>query len=193
MGRPAEFDRDDALEAAIRVFARQGFAAASTSDLLGGMGIGRQSLYGAFGDKRSLFLDALKRYSDASLLRMRKALEQEPSAMKALEAALLIDLGCGGDLEDGCLGVGSIVEFGRSDPDINALSDAAALALSTALTARLRDGIASGELKSDLDADIAGRMLLTVKSGLKIAARGGASDREVTESVRLILTGLSAD
>ena len=86
-----------------------------------------------------------------------------------------------------------LAEFGRSDPDINALSDAAALALSTALTARLRDGIASGELKSDLDADIAGRMLLTVKSGLKIAARGGASDREVAESVRLILTGLSAD
>jgi len=193
MGRPAEFDRDDAVQAAIRVFARHGFAAASTTDLLDGMGIGRQSLYGAFGDKRGLFLEALERYSERSLARMRAAMEAQGSAPAALEAALLIDLGCGADVESGCLGVGSIAEFGRSDADINALGDRAGTAVVALFADRVRAGVAAGELRADLDPDAVGRMLLSLKSGLKVAARGGASEPEVRESARLVLRGLSRE
>ncbi len=196
MGRPAEFDRDEAVQAAIRVFARHGFAAASTTDLLDGMGIGRQSLYGAFGDKRGLFLEALERYSERSLARMIAAMDAETSAAKALEAALMIDLGCGDDgvvdVEEGCLGVGSIAEFGRSDSEINALGDRAALAVLAALADRVRTGQASGDLKLSLDPDAVARLLLTLKSGLKIAARGGAPETEVRAGARLVLEGFRA-
>lgn len=191
MGRPAEFDRDEALGAAIRVFARHGFSAASLSDLLEGMGIARQSLYGTFGDKRRLFLEALERYSDASRLRMRAAMDKEGTALAALEAALMIDLGTGSDLETGCLGVGSIAEFGRSDPDINALGDRAGAEIAKMLAERVREGMASGELKPTLDPEDVARMLLTLKSGLKISARGG--DDRVGRSARLVLSGLAAD
>ena len=191
MGRPAEFDRDKALGAAIRVFARHGFSAASLSDLIEGMGIGRQSLYGAFGDKRRLFLEALERYSDVSRLRMRAAMDKEDNALAALEAALMIDLGTGADLETGCLGVGSIAEFGRSDPEVNAMGDRAGAEITTMLAGRVRDGMASGELKATLDADEVARMLLTLKSGLKISARGG--DDQVRRSARLVLAGLEAE
>jgi TetR/AcrR family transcriptional repressor of nem operon len=196
MGRPAEFDRDDAVQAAIRVFARHGFAAASTTDLLDGMGIGRQSLYGAFGDKRGLFLEALERYSERALTRIIAAMDAQASATAALEAAMMIDLGCGAkgevDVEEGCLGVGSIAEFGRTDPEINALGDRAALAVIAAFADRVRAGQASGALKRDLDPDAVARLLLTLKSGLKIAARGGATEAEVRGSARLVLTGLEA-
>jgi len=191
MGRPAEFDRDQALEAAIRVFARHGFSAASLSDLLEGMGIARQSLYGAFGDKRRLFLEALERYSDASRLRMQAAMDNEDKALAALEAALMIDLGTGADLETGCLGVGSIAEFGRSDPEVNAMGDRAGAQIAVMLANRVRNGMASGELKATLDADDVARMLLTLKSGLKISARGG--DDQVRRSARLVLSGLAAE
>lgn len=190
MGRPAEFDRDDAVQAAIRVFARHGFAAASTTDLLHGMGIGRQSLYGAFGDKRGLFLEALERYSEGSLARMRAAMEAEVSAPAALEAALMVDLGCGADVESGCLGVGSIAEFGRSDADINALGDRAGTAVVALFADRVHAGMAAGQLRSDLDPDAVGRMLLSLKSGLKVAARGGAAEADVRQSARLVLEGL---
>ena len=191
MGRPAEFDRDNALQSAIRVFARHGFAAASTSDLLEGMGIGRQSLYGAFGDKRGLFLEALQRYSDLSLQRMQEAMAAESSALTALEAALMIDLGCGTDVESGCLGVGSIAEFGRSDDDINTLGDRAGAAVVAMFAEQVRMGIAAGELKSSLDPGTVARMLLSLKSGLKITARGGG-EAGVRDSARLALQGLSA-
>lgn len=190
MGRPAEFDRDDAVQAAIRVFSRHGFAAASTADLLDNMGIGRQSLYGAFGDKRGLFLEALERYSERSLARMRASMEAEGSACAALTAALMIDLGCGADVESGCLGVGSIAEFGRSDADINALGDRAGTAVVALFADRVRAGMEVGELRPDLDPDAVGRMLLSLKSGLKVAARGGAEEADVRESAKLVLEGL---
>jgi AcrR family transcriptional regulator len=192
MARPAEFDRDDAIQAAIGVFARHGFAAASTTELLEAMGIARQSLYGAFGDKHSLFLEALERYSQGSLSRMLSAMAGAGSASAALEAALLLDLACGGDIESGCLGVGSIAEFGRSDADVNAVGDRAGVEVVAAFADQVGRGVASGELKPGLDPNAVGRMLLTLKSGLKVAARGGASDAEVRQSVRLVLDGISA-
>jgi TetR/AcrR family transcriptional repressor of nem operon len=191
MGRTAEFDRDQVLDAAIRIFARHGFAAASTADLLDGMGIGRQSLYGAFADKRGLFLEALKRYLEESLKRMREALAGK-SALRALESAVLIDLGSPDDVESGCLGVGSIAEFGRSDAEINALNDQASAAVLRDFAERVRAGIKAGELDASLDPMLASRMLLTLRSGLKIAVRGGATDREVRETARLALRGLSS-
>lgn len=124
MARPPEFDRNFALAGAIRVFARHGYEAASTSELLDGMGIGRQSLYGAFGDKRGLFLEALARYSQDSYRKMQEAIDGK-AALEALMDAVLIGLGSSDDLETGCLGVGSIVEFSRSDPDVAAQNDEA--------------------------------------------------------------------
>ncbi|MDR6829007.1 AcrR family transcriptional regulator [Bosea sp. BE271] len=189
MARPSEFDRDEAIASAIKVFARHGFEAASTTDLLEGMGIGRQSLYGAFGDKRGLFLEALCRYAASSLAQMREVLAAGTPA-EGIEAALLVGLGSSNDLESGCLGVGSVVEFSRSDPEINALNDTASMAVVAAFAARVRDGIEAGELDAGLDPDAAGRMLLVLRSGLKVAARGGASDSELCDAARLALRGL---
>ena len=62
MARPREFDREEALERATGVFWAKGYASTSTDDLLTAMGIGRQSLYNAFQDKRALYLEALERY-----------------------------------------------------------------------------------------------------------------------------------
>lgn len=191
MARPAEFDRDEAVARAIRVFARHGYEAASTSDLLESMRIGRQSLYGAFGDKRRLFLEALRRYSEGSLAQMQAALESPGPALQAIEAALLIGLGSCDDLETGCLGVGSIVEFSRSDPEVNTLNDAAGRAVLAAFADRLGAGVKAGELPGSLDVEAASRMLLTLRSGLKVAARGGVDTEELRLTTRLALRGLA--
>ena len=66
MARPREFDREMALQRATDVFWAKGYASTSTEDLVAAMGIGRQSLYNAFGDKRSLYVDALDGYQLAS-------------------------------------------------------------------------------------------------------------------------------
>src|SRR5262245_1758034 len=120
MARPVEFDLDEALKVAIRLFASHGFAGSSTAELLSGMGIARQSLYGAFGDKRQLFLKALERYNNDSVAEFLDALGSRRNKLKGIEAALLVFAAPEREPEVGCLGLGSINEFGRADADINA-------------------------------------------------------------------------
>ena len=72
MARTKEFDRDLALQRAIQLFSKQGYAATSTDDLMQVMGIGRQSMYDTFGDKRTLFLAALRKYVHSSCVHSSK-------------------------------------------------------------------------------------------------------------------------
>jgi TetR/AcrR family transcriptional repressor of nem operon len=62
MARPREFDFNEALQAAMLLFWERGYEATSVDDLLRRMKINRASLYGAFGEKRALFVQALKYY-----------------------------------------------------------------------------------------------------------------------------------
>ncbi|ECE6962102.1 TetR/AcrR family transcriptional regulator, partial [Salmonella enterica subsp. enterica] len=55
MGRPREFDADEALQTALELFWRKGYEGTSITDLTDGMGITKPSLYGAFGNKEELF------------------------------------------------------------------------------------------------------------------------------------------
>jgi TetR/AcrR family transcriptional repressor of nem operon len=174
MARPVEFDPEAALGSAIRVFANHGYEGSSTAELLARMGIGRQSLYGAFGDKRTLFLRALERYNAASVAEFVAALSSKQGRLEALEAALLAFATPGAEPEAGCLGLGSITEFGRSDVEINSINDASARTLLAALATHIRDGVTAGEL-ADVDPDEAAHFVLAVRSGLKVAARSGAS------------------
>ena len=65
-GRPRQFDEEQALERALELFSKQGYAATSMADLVEHTGVSKQSLYNTFGDKRSLFLAALDRYCERS-------------------------------------------------------------------------------------------------------------------------------
>ena len=57
-GRPREFDIDDALDKAVRVFSERGYHATSIGDLAGAMELASGSIYKAFRDKRAVFLAA---------------------------------------------------------------------------------------------------------------------------------------
>ena len=87
-GRPRSFDRDAALQAAIKVFWDQGFEGASMAALTEAMGINAPSLYACFGSKEALFQEAVTRYQDEENVRVRALLEQAPTARAAIEAML---------------------------------------------------------------------------------------------------------
>ena len=61
-GPTKKFDRDEVLERAMQLFWEQGYEATGMTELIGHMGIGRQSLYDTFGDKRSLYIETLAHY-----------------------------------------------------------------------------------------------------------------------------------
>jgi AcrR family transcriptional regulator len=89
MARTKEFDRDEALQAAIGVFCEKGYAAASTDELMRAMKISRQSMYDTFGDKRQLYLEAFQRYVADSINEEIGYLAKSSSPLAGIEKMLL--------------------------------------------------------------------------------------------------------
>ncbi|WP_437896375.1 TetR/AcrR family transcriptional regulator [Sorangium sp. So ce124] len=181
MARPKEFDRDEVLRRAIPVFWEKGFAGTSTEDLVRAMGIGRQSLYDTFGDKRRLFLEALRAYNADSIASVIKALRAGPTALAALER-VLVDLAeeHGAARSLGCMGVNAVCELARDDDEVRALTATSAALLETVLKDVIDDGKAEGDIGSAIDSREAARFLAATLSGMKVQAKAGAS----TEALR---------
>ncbi|WP_368517243.1 TetR/AcrR family transcriptional regulator [Rhizobium sp.] len=185
MARPREFDREAALEKALRVFWAKGFAATSTDDLREAMGIGRQSLYGAFGDKRTLYLEALDTYQQRTNSGHVGRLSGPTSPLRGIED-LLSGLVSEDDCERalGCMGVGSVGEFGVTDPDLNARRSAASAALGRRILERVSEGQRSGEINPNLDAEETAAFIQMTMTGLQVAARGGARAADLKAMAR---------
>ena len=85
-GRPRAYDPGAALDSAAQLFWEHGFADATLDDLSEAMGMGRPSIYNAFGDKESLFLRALERFRDTTAATPLRAFAEADSIREALDA-----------------------------------------------------------------------------------------------------------
>lgn len=187
MARPRQFDPQQALDAAIGVFRAHGYAATSAEMLTEAMQIGKQSLYNTFGGKWPLYCAALERYAAGETQSHIAALQQGASAWAGIERMLKRVVA---QAHMPCLGVGSVAEFGDSNPELVAIRAAAGKALQTALVARIREAQASGDVAADVDPGQAASFLLANVAALRIAARGGAPEAELRALARLALRAL---
>ena len=193
MVRPREFDREEALEQAMRVFWAKGYAATSTDDLLTAMNIGRQSLYNAFGDKRTLYLEALERYQQQSTAGHLERLNQNESVLAGLEA-LLLGLINEDDAERtlGCMGVASVCEFGVTDPELVQLRSKVSPWFVKRLAERIAQGQADGEIDPKLDTDQTAAFVLMTMEGLQLGARAGTAVDSLQAQARFAIARISA-
>lgn len=192
MARPREFDRDTALQRAIETFAQHGFEGTSTPMLLDAMKIGRQSLYDTFGDKRALYLEALRTYSEESVGATLAAMFAHGDVREGIEHALrTFAESASTPAGMACLGIHAVAEFGTSAGDVNAVTRAVGERTILAFESRLRDGIARGEIASGLDPQAGAHFLLATLSGLKIAARGGAPRDVLRQIIAVAMRALT--
>jgi TetR/AcrR family transcriptional repressor of nem operon len=193
MARPREFDRDEALERATCVFWAKGYASTSTDELIAAMGIGRQSLYNTFQDKRALYLEALESYSRTTNAGHLQRLNGAASPIAGVKALLL---GLISDDDDtrarGCMGVGAICEFGSTDPDIAALRSKASPALYRRLMERLKEGQAAGEIDRSLNCATAATFIQMTMQSIQLAARGGLDAMSLRAQARFVVERLKS-
>jgi TetR/AcrR family transcriptional repressor of nem operon len=176
MARPKEFDQEKALRKAIRLFSKQGFAATSTDALMRVMGVGRQSMYDTFGDKRALFLKALEMYVRERVHSIRMELEKPGSALSAVQNALVTfaerkDLSSA----EGCMGLNAISEFGQRDGDVTSITRQAARLQRQTLMHVLTRAKKHKELSSDADLEGMADFFESTLAGIRMAAKAGKS------------------
>jgi AcrR family transcriptional regulator len=188
VGKP-QFDDVAVVNAAVEVFWRHGYAAASISDLTDATRLSRSSLYQRFRDKDGLFLEALEAYTEYVVQCMRSAAGASPRAR--LEALLrsFLPNAVSPARPAGCLIARSCAEM----LDLPAAGRKAALASAERLreifASLLREGVARGELPKNADVDAMAWHYYGVLQAVRNLPLAGA-DRGALE--RMITAALSA-
>jgi AcrR family transcriptional regulator len=185
------FDREAALKAAISLFAHRGFDGTTTEALVGAMQIPPQTLSQSFGNKRALYLEALRRHNVEIVTNFVRALNATFSAFKGIEGALMDFAGRlekEGDTHS--LGLAAISDFGHSDEDVSAAFQESSQMLTAALERVIAEGKATGEIHADVDTRSAASLIGTNLVGMRVMARAGAPPETIRDVARLIARSL---
>lgn len=187
MGRPRSFDADVVLDKAVETFRAKGYERASIEDLERATGLRRASLYGAFKDKHSLYLAALRRYDATRAVRMIADLDSQPTGRRAVERLFeLVVAQCAAD-PSGCLIANAAMERGNSDAGAARCIADNRRRVEGALHAALLRGRADGSLKGRTDASTGARLLFAVVLGLRALAKSGCGRAQLRAAADLAL------
>jgi TetR/AcrR family transcriptional regulator, transcriptional repressor for nem operon len=170
MARVREFDTEAALEAAMFVFRHKGYEGTSVQDLVDVTGVGRGSLYAAFGSKEGLYQAVLDRYRERYALPLVDLLRSGAPARELIRD-ILVDL-VETILRDGheqtCLIVGATTERLCHDPEVAARVRATTSLLEDELTEAITAAQTRGEPIGIRDPRDSARFLMTVIHGLRV-------------------------
>ncbi|WP_333775553.1 TetR/AcrR family transcriptional regulator [Streptomyces sp. IBSBF 3136] len=171
MARTREFDIDQAVDRAMDLFWRRGYAETSLQDLLKELSIGSGSFYAAFGSKEQLYIRSLERYASLQGGDLEKILEEETEIRTAVRKVVSILVEA--DLTDptrGCL----VVNAATQCADQPAAADRVSTAIrqvESLLAGALERAQARGELSPGKDPRELARFLTTFIQGIRVAGR----------------------
>jgi AcrR family transcriptional regulator len=181
MPRPRSFDEDQVMCAARDLFWKGGYAETSLDELADATGLGRGSLYGAFGDKHTLFLRTLDSYCGSVLDSWRNTLSGADALgclrahVRGFAAQVAAD-----NARRGCMLAKSTAERGAVDADVVKEAQATFDAMHSILTRSIERAQAEGSIQRDADPAALGALLLALIRGIEALGRGGVDPHVVT-------------
>ncbi len=168
------------------VFWENGFRSTTYEQLTSAMDLKKQSVYGAFGDKRLLFLKALRLYRGQILSSLEETISQPGSTIAILEeiyrsASRSSDRH---DCPEGCLIVNTALEFGRTDKEIAREVSKLFEGFELNFCRLVKRGQKAGEITDRFDCSVIALGLVNSLSGLRVLEKTGVSDQQIEEVLR---------
>jgi len=191
MGRNLEFSREESLNKAMQVFWQKGYKATSMRDLVKEMGIQPGSIYNTFGDKHSLFLEALQHYGEVVTSNAIKILERDASPMENLQIffndiiSRPVDKKC-----KGCLLVNSVVELSPHDSETAGVVKTIMLKIERAFYNCLKKSQEYGEIPKEKNIGALSKYFASSTHGLLVTGKSNATQEEMQDVVNVIFESL---
>jgi TetR/AcrR family transcriptional regulator, transcriptional repressor for nem operon len=188
-GRPREFDMDEALDQAIRVFCEQGYNATSIGDLIDAMGLASGSIYKAFRDKRAVFLAALDRHIVLRKEQIAAAARTPKPARERLRdvLAFFVESSKGAEGRRGCMVVGSAVELAIVDREVAARVNASIGKNEAFLADLIREGQADKSIPAGIDPEQTARVMVCLTQGLRVVGKSGRAPQDTVAAVDIAM------
>jgi AcrR family transcriptional regulator len=181
-GRPRAYQPEIALGKALDLFRKDGFAATSLDDLSAATGMNRPSLYGAFGDKRELYLKSYARYRADARAAMIDIFRHELPIRERLGRiyAVALDIYLSGDAGPrGCFTVMTAASEAISDPEIRAMVLEGLSELDKAFAACFRLARENGELPASADPHMLALLASATIHTIAVRARARVPRKEL--------------
>ena len=185
-GRPRAYEPEVALGKALALFRKDGFAATSLDDLSAATGMNRPSLYGAFGDKRELYIKAYQRYRADAAAAMIDIFREEQPIRRRLQRifAVALDIYLSGEAGPrGCFTVMTAASEAVSDPDIRSMVLQGFSELDKAFAACFRLAKEKGELAPSADPAVLAQLASATIHSIAIRARARVPRKELESIV----------
>ena len=190
MARPREFDPQAALQTAIEVFWEKGYFDASVDEVVKRSGVAKYGIYGTFGTKRELFLQALQQYSKdrhhdiqrvirepgASLPQIIKFFKEAPGRVMHRSSK-----------RRGCLLCNTGTELGARDPEAASIVNRSFDDVAGVFEGCLRRAVENGEIGPDSDVERLAKFLANEFRALLMLAASGRSRRSIENHLGVAL------
>ena len=177
MGRKKEFDEDAVLHKAMRLFWEQGYEKTSMQELVSHMGIHKKSMYDTFGDKQSLYVKTLKRYSEMSEQSVKRGMADTRSAKEAIRLLFEMAIQQQEELPGGCFVVNTAVELAKHDSEAIDWVHLKWTDTEQLIQDLIVEGQKSGEFSKTLNVEELSYYFVNALIGLRVMAKT-ISDRE---------------
>lgn len=192
IGRPREFDTDQALEASMRQFWSKGYEATSLQNLLEVMEVSKSSFYETFGSKHELFEQCLTFYANTLIASLRDELRQAKTGLSFIETVfkgLIEEATAKGD-KCGCLIVNTINELAQRDKIIAKLVANGTKSLQGVFEEAVRRGQKEGNIPLNNPPETLSNYLVSSMVGLKTMVKGGADAKTIKDICEVTMTAL---
>lgn len=193
MPRKKEFDVEEALRAVMEVFWRSGFDGTSIEDLTEATGVKRQSLYNALGEKRDMFIKALRKYEAEEGDNALAHVESQETGRGAIEYLFtaLVENCSKDESRRGCFVVNTALEACH-DEETQSVVGNAITAFESFFKRNLRRGQKEGDIPSTVDANTAASGLLATYIGIRVVARTDEGEKLIKKMAKHALRSLDA-
>ena len=186
-GRPRAYEPEIALGKALDLFRKDGFAATSLDDLSAATGMNRPSLYGAFGDKRELYIKSYARYRADARAAMIDIFRGEVPVRERLTRiyAAALDIYLSGESGPrGCFTVMTAASEAAADPEIRAMVLEGFSELDKAFASCFRRAKEKGELPPSADPVVLAQLASATIHTIAIRSRAGVPRKELETIVK---------
>ncbi|MEK4526648.1 MULTISPECIES: TetR/AcrR family transcriptional regulator [Paenibacillus] len=187
MARSKEFEVNEVLDKAMKIFWEQGYEKTSMSDLVEHMGIHRRSIYDTFDDKHTLFLKAMDRYSGKISTTLLAEIKASKTAVEALHKIFDVMISAVEDTPSGCLIVNSAVELGTRDQEVDNRSLESFNEAERMFEQIIQWGQREGEFSSDHDAKEMAEYLHNISVGIRAMARTSTEKEKLNRIINVTM------
>lgn len=191
-GRPREFDTDQAIQAAARVFWEQGYHATPVDTLCEATGIFKGSLYRTFGDKHGLLIAAFDQYAEGAIARLKERLSSDLPPRLALREALLHYTKVSAKLLErhGCFITNAAIELLPGDEVLRPHVESTLQRIAMQFSLAVARGQQAGQFDRNLDAEGVGRYLLCIVQGMRVLGKVDMDEAALSSIVDMTMRAL---